>query len=420
MPPATDLLEELRWRGMVAQVTGERLGAKLASGSLAVYHGVDATAGSLHVGNLIGVLALRRFQAAGHRPVLLLGGGTTLIGDPSGKQAERPMRAAEEVESNVAAIRAQVGRLLDLERAEVVNNADWLCTTPLTDFLRDIGKHFTVNAMMAKESVRARLEGREQGISFTEFSYMLLQAYDYLRLFDGYGVRLQVGGSDQWGNITAGVDLVRRARAAEVDGLTWPLLTKPDGSKFGKSEEGNVWLDPAMTSPYQFFQYWMRAEDAAVVPLLKLFTDLDAGAVDAAAAGPAQQRAAQRTLATEVTAAVHGWEAATDAAQAAAALFGGDLGGLSERSLLDTFAEAPSTALARSVLPAPLLDLLVRTGVSASRSAARRDLEQGGVYLNNVRESDGERLVTAGDLLAGRYLVVRRGKRNYHLVRFGE
>ena len=421
----SDVLADLQGRGMVAQVTAEDLGAKLAAEPFVVYHGIDASADSLHVGNLIGVLVLRRLQAAGHRPIVLLGGGTTLIGDPSGKQSERPMRAAEEVRANVDAIRAQLERFLDFGPggAVLVNNADWLCSTPLTDFLRDVGKHFTVNAMMAKESVRSRLEDREQGISFTEFSYMLLQAADYLHLFDAHGCRLQVGGSDQWGNITAGVDLVRRVRAAEVYGLTWPLLTKPDGSKFGKSEEGNVWLDPAKTSPYEFFQFWMRTEDAAVIPLLRLFTDLPAKEVERlerATAERPQGREAPRALAREVTAAVHGAEAVAQAEAASEALFGGPLDRLDEASLVRVFADAPSTVLAPSELPAALVDLLVRTGVSPSRSAARRELDQGGIYVNNRREGDGERLVTAADLVAGGYLVLRRGKRTYHLVRFGE
>jgi tyrosyl-tRNA synthetase len=408
---------------MVAQVTSDDLGAKLATGPIAVYHGIDASADSLHVGNLIGVLVLRRLQAAGHRPVVLLGGGTTLIGDPSGKQSERPMRPADEVRANVEAIRAQVGRFLDLEQAEVVNNADWLTTTPLTDFLRDIGKHFTVNAMMAKESVRSRLEDREQGISFTEFSYMLLQAYDYLHLFDAFECRLQVGGSDQWGNITAGVDLVRRVRGAEVDGLTWPLLTKPDGSKFGKSEQGNVWLSAERTSPYEFFQFWMNADDAAVIPLLKLFADVSPERVASLEEVHAQRpeaREVHRVLAHEVTALVHGEAEAEAAHQASAALFGGALDDLSERSLVEAFSEAPSTVMSRSELPIPLTDLLVRTGVSPSRSAARRDVEQGGVYVNNQRAEGAERAIAAADLLHDRYLVLRRGKRTYHLVRFGE
>jgi tyrosyl-tRNA synthetase len=338
------------------------------------------------------------------------------------------MRAVEEVRANVAAIRGQLARFLDFgpgdAQALLSDNADWLCSISLTDFLRDVGKHFSVNAMMAKESVRARLEEREQGISFTEFSYMLLQAFDYLHLFDAHGCRLQVGGSDQWGNITAGVDLVRRVRGAEVDGLTWPLLTKADGSKFGKSEEGNVWLDAAKTSPYQFFQFWVNTDDRDVGRMLRLFTDLGRAEIEhleAATVERPEAREAQRALAFEVTAAVHGREAAEAARQASTALFGGDLGALGEAELREVFADAPSVTLPRAELDGgvDLVDLLVRADVVPSRSAARREIEQGGVYVNNRREPSEERRVGRDDLLAGAYVVVRRGKRRYHLVRFG-
>ena len=422
-----NVLDDLRWRGLVHQVTDEELGAKLAAGPVLLYHGIDATADSLHVGNLLGVLVLRRLQRAGHRPIVLLGGGTTLIGDPSGKASERPMREADEVRSNIAALRGQLERFLTFgpepHGALLLDNADWLCTMSLTDFLRDVGKHFTVNAMMAKESVRARLEEREQGISFTEFTYMLLQAYDYLHLSDAYGCRLQVGGSDQWGNITAGVELVRRVRGEAVAGLTWPLLTKADGAKFGKSEEGNVWLDPAKTSPYEFFQFWLRADDRDAGRLLRIFTDLpqeEIERLEAAVETAPAAREAQRVLARQVTAAVHGEGEARAAEAAAGALFGGDLGGLDAATLLGVFADAPATALGEGALPAPLLDLLVRTEVVPSRSAARREIEQGGIYVNNRREADPDRVVEAGDLLPGGHLVLRRGKRTYHLVRFGE
>jgi tyrosyl-tRNA synthetase len=270
--------------------------------------------------------------------------------------------------------------------------------------------------------VRARLETREQGISYTEFSYMLLQAYDFLHLFDAHACNLQTGGSDQWGNITAGVELVRRTRGREVHGLTWPLLTKADGSKFGKSEEGNVWLDPARTSPYQFFQFWIRQDDRDVGRLLRLFTDVDRHRIaelEASVAEHPERREAQTVLATEMTALVHGPEEAAAAMRASQALFGGDLSGLDEATLLDVFAEAPSTSVARSDLPVPVVDLLVRAGVVPSRSAARRELDQGGIYVNNVRVQDEARALSPEDLLAGGYLVVRRGKRNYHLVRFG-
>ena len=423
-----NIVAELAWRGMVHQVTDEHLGTKLAAEPFVVYHGIDATADSLHVGNLIGVKALQRLQRAGHRPIVLLGGATTLIGDPSGKESERPMRAAEEVRANVAAIRAQLERFVSFGAGDsdalLVNNADWLGSISLTDFLRDVGKHFTVNAMMAKESVKARLEAREQGISFTEFSYMLLQAYDFLHLFEAHGCRLQLGGSDQWGNITAGVELVRRVHGEEVYGLTWPLLTKADGTKFGKSEAGNVWLDPARTSPYQFFQFWINQDDRDVGPLLRLFTDLDPRRIvelEAQVAEHAERREAQWVLACEVTAAVHGQDAADAAARASRALFGGDLATLDEATLVDVFSEAPSVVLAEAALAdlgVGLIDLLVDAAVVPSRSAARREIEQGGIYLNNQRAGDPDARVDSSQLLAGGYLVVRRGKRHYHMVRF--
>lgn len=423
-----DVVAELTWRGLVHQATAADLGARLAAAPFAVYHGIDASADSLHVGNLLGVIVLKHLQAAGHRPIVLVGGGTTPIGDPSGKATERPMRTLEEVRANVAALREQLARFVDFDsavpadRAVLVDNADWLGRLPLTDFLRDVGKHFTVNAMIAKESVRSRLEEREQGISFTEFSYMLLQAYDFLHLYDAHGCRLQIGGSDQWGNITAGVELVRKARGgAEVHGFTWPLLTKADGSKFGKSESGNVWLDPARTSPFQFFQFWVRQEDSEVIGLLRRFTFLPRDEIESVASAHAarpEARAAHRLLARTVTAMVHGADAAGAAEQASAALYGGDVVGLPATALLDVFSDAPSTTVAASRLGLPLIDLLGETGLVASRSAARREVEQGGIYVNNRRAEGADRPVAAGDLLDGGFVVLRRGKRTYHLVHF--
>ncbi len=414
---------------MVHQGTDADLAAKLEAGRFPAYLGIDVTADSLHVGHLVGVVALQHLQRAGHRPLAVLGGATTLIGDPSGRQTERPLLTADEIEANAAGIRRQLGSFLDFgtgaASARLLNNAEWLSPLRLTDFLRDVGKHFTVNAMIAKESVRARLEGREQGISYTEFSYMLLQAYDFLHLFDREGCRLQVGGSDQWGNITAGIDLLRRARGAEAFGFTWPLVVKADGTKFGKSQSGNVWLDPARTSPYQFFQFWMNADDDDVGRYLRLYTFLDRDRVselEAAIAERPGEREAQRTLAREVTALVHG-EAAADAAdRASAALFGGDLRELSESQLQDVFADVPSSRLARSRLEGEgigLVDLLVESGLVASKSAARQAIAQGGVSVNGTREADLDRRLGTSDLLAGRFIVLRRGKRNYHLVDAG-
>jgi tyrosyl-tRNA synthetase len=420
---SSDVFAELKWRGFVNQVTDDELGTNLASGPVTLYHGIDATADSLHVGNFLGIRALQLFQRAGHRPIACLGGATTLIGDPSGKADERPMRDRDEIESNVAAIRSQLERFLHFGGGEsgavLVNNAEWLGPYPLLDFLRDVGKHFSVNVMTAKESVRARLDS---GLSFTEFSYMLMQAYDFLHLFDSLGCRLQVGGSDQWGNITAGVDLVRRTRGAEVWGLTWPLLTKADGTKFGKSEAGNVWLDPAKTSPYEFFQFWINTDDRDVGRYLRLFTDLgreEIAALDASTAERPQDREAQRALAMAVTSQVHGLQGAIEVTGVVAALFAGHLRGLSAEELEDVFRDAPSTTLVRSELDsAPaLVDVLVRTGLAASKSAARTTIAQGGIYLNDARVEGTDRRLTADDLL-GDTIILRKGKRSYHLLRF--
>jgi tyrosyl-tRNA synthetase len=417
-----DVFDELQWRGLVHQVTDDALGEKLAGERFTVYHGIDMTADSLHVGSLVGVLVLRRFQEHGHRPVVLLGAGTTRIGDPSGKRAERPLLSPEQIAANTAGIRAQLERLLLPEPAPVVvDNTDWLAPLPLLDFLRDVGKHFTVNAMLAKESVKARFAEADVGISFTEFSYMLLQAYDYLHLFDAEACRLQIGGSDQWGNITAGIELIRKKRSAEAYGLTWPLITKADGAKFGKSEAGNVWLDAARTSPYDFFQFWLNTDDRDVGRYLRTFTSLDEAeivALEQSLAASAGERTAHRRLAHEVTALIHGEPAAEAAAKAAAALFGGDLRDLDEAALAQAFADAPSSELARARLEAgvPLVDLLAETGLVASKSAARQGITQGGVSLNGQREADLDRRVGPEDLLAGGFVVLKRGKRSYHVV----
>lgn len=420
-----DVFDELKWRGLVHQVTDDALGEKLAGERFAVYHGIDMTADSLHVGSLVGVLVLRRFQSYGHLPVVLLGAGTTRIGDPSGKRAERPLLSPEQIAANAAAIRAQLEGLLDFTPgpagAVLVDNTDWLAPLPLLDFLRDVGKHFTVNAMLAKESVKARFAEADVGISFTEFSYMLLQAYDYLHLFDTEGCRLQIGGSDQWGNITAGIDLIRKKRSEEAYGLTWPLITKADGTKFGKSEAGNVWLDPARTSPYEFFQFWMNTDDRDVGRYLRTFTALDEAEIaglEEALAASAGERAAHRTLASAVTALIHGEPAAKAAAKAAAALFGGDLRDLDEVALTQVFADAPASELAGDRLQTgvPLVDLLAETGLVASKSAARQAMTQGGVSVNGRRETDLERRLGPEDLLAGGFVVLKRGKRSYHVV----
>jgi tyrosyl-tRNA synthetase len=368
---------------------------------------------------------LVRLQHAGHRPIALAGGGTGLIGDPGGKTEERALLGAEELKANLAGIRAQLERFLDFESAMLLDNGDWLWPVRLLDFLRDVGKHFTVNSMIAKESVRSRLEGREQGISYTEFSYMLLQAYDYLHLFDAYGCRLQVGGSDQWGNIVSGVELVRRVRGEQVHGLTTPLITDDQGRKLGKTESGTIWLDRARTSPYRLHQCLVRTPDARVGQLLRALTLLPRPRIeelDAATAARPERREAQQVLAREVTAMVHGQADADQAERAAAALFSEAVSGLDEATLLDVFAEAPSTTLRRSALDGeglPLVDALARSGLRPSRSAARQTIEQGGAYVNNRREADVDRRLSAADLLHDRYVILRRGKRDHHLLRFG-
>ncbi|HVF73607.1 MAG TPA: tyrosine--tRNA ligase [Acidimicrobiales bacterium] len=410
------LFEDLQWRGLVHQTTDADLPKLIDNDSLTVYIGFDPTADSLHVGHLLQMCTLRRFQQAGHRPISLAGGGTGMIGDPGGKSEERNLLTREQLTANLEAIRAQLGRFLDFEAgAMLLDNGEWLWSIPLLDFLRDIGKHFTVNQMVAKESVRARLEDREQGISFTEFSYMLLQAYDFLRLFDDHGCRLQMGGSDQWGNITMGVDLIRRLRGEHAYGLTSPLVLKADGTKFGKTESGAVWLDPAKTTPYAFYQYFVRSEDAVVGQYLRYFTWLsheEIEALDAATAEHPERREAQRTLAREVTALVHGADEAAKAEHAAAVLFTDEIASLDEATLLSVLADAPSATVAAG---ASLVDALVATGLSGSKGDARRALQQKGIYVNGRQQSE-DRELARDDALHDRFVVLRRGKRELALV----
>ena len=424
----SDVFEDLEFRRLTHQVTDPGLRARMAAEPITVYAGFDPTADSLHVGHLVSLLNLRRMQLAGHRPIALAGGGTGMIGDPSGRESERSLLTDAEVAANVDAIRPQLERILDFEagaaQAVLADNSEWLGSLALIEFLRDVGKHFTVNQMLAKESVRSRLGEREQGISFTEFSYMLLQSYDYLHLFDAFGCRLQIGGSDQWGNITLGIDLIRRLRGTEAFGLTTPLLLKPDGTKYGKSEGGAVWLDPARTSPYAMYQFFRRTDDAMVGVLLRWFTFLPHERIlelDAATAGRPGDQEAQRVLAREVTAYVHGAEEADRAERAAAVLFTADVASLDERTLVEAFADAPSSVRSRLELDGggwPLAEALRDTGLVPSLSAARTTISQGGAYVNNLRQEALDRALGAGDLIAGRYLVLRRGKRDHHLVRF--
>jgi len=423
----TTLFEDLSWRGLVHQMTDPELAKLLDHEALTVYVGFDPTAPSLGLGNLLQLCTLRRLQQAGHRPIAVAGGGTGMIGDPGGKSEERALLSPGQLEANLGGIRSQLERFLDFGAgALLLDNGEWLWDLGLLEFLRDVGKHVTVNTMMAKESVRARLEEREHGISYTEFTYMLLQAYDFLHLFDTHGCRLQVGGSDQWGNIVMGVDLIRRVRGEQAHGLTTPLVVKADGTKFGKTEAGNVWLDPGLTSPYQLFQVLLRTEDAVVGAYLRYFTWLDHDVIEeleAATDSHPERREAQRALAREVTALVHGEAEAAKAERAARVLFGEEIGDLDEATLLDVFADAPSTAVPRSQLDGEgggweLAEAMVATGLAPSKSAARHTIEQGGAYVNNRRQTDPYARITGDHLLHGRYVVLRKGRRDHHLVRF--
>ena len=417
------LLDELAWRGLVFQHT-DGLSKALSRGPVTAYCGFDPTASSLHVGNLVPVMGLLHLQRAGHRPMILVGGGTGLIGDPSGKTTERQLNTPETVAANVAAIRGQLERFLSFEgpRAALVrDNAEWLGTLGAIDLMRDVGKHFTVSYMLQKESVKSRLEA---GISYTEFSYMLLQAYDFLTLYQRDGVTLQVGGSDQWGNMTAGMELIRRAAGGEANVLTFPLVTTAAGTKFGKTEAGAVWLDPARTSPYQFYQFWMNVDDRDVSRFLRLFTLLDRSTVEgleeAMAAHP-ERRDAQRALAAEVTARIHGDGAVRAAEEVSALLFGrGDAAGLSIDALAALAAEIPTATLARGagIDTDRVLEALTAapTALFKSKGDARRTVQQGGLYLNGERFPAERQPVADDALLHGRYLLVRKGARSYALL----
>jgi tyrosyl-tRNA synthetase len=425
---SSPILQELQWRGLVSDIANrDELERLLAPGAkpVTLYVGFDPTADSLHLGHLIGLLILRRFQQAGHRPIAVAGGATGMIGDPSGKSAERNLLSAEILESNIAGIQGQLARLLDFETksnpALLLNNADWTRPISVLDFLRDVGKHFSVNAMMAKDSVKSRME---TGISFTEFSYSLLQAYDFLHLQETYGCLLQAGGADQWGNITAGIDLIRRKHDIATCGLTTPLLTKTDGTKFGKTEGGAVWLSPQKTSVYKFYQFLIQVEDAQVVQLLKYFTFLPLEEIDALAAqhqATPERRDAHKKLALELTRLVHGETATTDALRASEILFGGSLEGITEAQFDEVIAEVPNTTQSRQLLGQPggsLVDILIAAGLSPSKGQARKDIQAGGINVNNVRATDIALVLSTEHLLFGKFILLRKGKRNYALVRF--
>jgi tyrosyl-tRNA synthetase len=415
------LSEDLAFRGLIHQMTDPELPKRLDQAGLTVYAGFDPSADSLHVGNLLQLCTLRRFQEAGHRPISLAGGGTGTIGDPGGKQDERKLLDLETVESHLESIRPQLAQFIDLDRALLLNNADWLTKLSTLEYLREVGKHFTVNQMVAKESVKTRFERPDQGISYTEFSYMLLQAYDFLRLHLDHGCDLQFGGSDQWGNITMGVELIRKVCGDEVWGLTTPLIVKPDGTKYGKTESGTVWLDPQQTSPFAMYQFFVNTPDEQVGQLLRFLTFLDHQEIetlDQETAAHPQRRAAQRALARAVTALVHGDAEVAKCEDASAALFGEEIAGLSEEMLLAVTEDAPTTLVPRRELldRLTLVDLFERTGLARSRGEARRTIEQGGAYVNNVRQDDEARTVDPADLLHDRYVVLRKGKREVHIV----
>jgi tyrosyl-tRNA synthetase len=414
-----DLVAELEWRGLVHHATRD-LHAHLAAGRRTLYCGFDPTAPSLQLGNLMPVMLLRHFQLAGHRPIVLMGGGTGLIGDPSGKRDERPLLSNEQIRENLQRQLVQMDRLLDFNpgpaQTLVANNADWLIGEPLVKFLRDVGKHFTVNIMLQKESVQARLDS---GISYTEFSYMLLQAYDFLHLFRSKQCSIQVGGSDQWGNITAGIDLIRRVEGGEAHGLVGPLVTTASGAKFGKSEAGAIWLDPTLTSPYRFYQFWINTDDRDVERYLKIFTLLSEDEIKALLKSHHQdpsRREAQKKLAIEVTQLVHG-EAARSATVASDVLFGEFDPRNASGRVFDTLAQEIPTTTVASTDSLTLVDALVRSGLTKSKSEARRAIEQGGVYLNQQRVKEGERRIEAGDWLADQNLLLRKGKKDYALLR---
>ena len=423
------LLDELRWRGLLYQHT-DGVAALLQRGLASGYVGFDPTAASLHVGSLVPIMALVHLQRSGHRPIALVGGGTGMIGDPSGRDSERTLLSVEQVDANVRGIRAQLERFLEFGDAAdngtaaiLVDNAEWLRSLRMVEFMRDVGKHFTVNYMMQKESVKARLDA---GISYTEFSYMLLQAYDFLELHRRYGVRLQLGGSDQWGNITAGIELIRRTEGAEAHAATLPLVTTASGAKFGKSVAGAIWLDPSLTSPYEFYQFWLNVDDRDVGRYLRYFTLLgreEIESLDRATESQPERREAQQTLARDMTSRVHGEDALGAALEVTGFLFGGlEPKALSPAALEVLSAEAPFVEVKEADMSdgthgLDVLKLLVVSGLAASNGAARRLLEQGGVSVNRRKLSAQDRYVDASVLLHGCYVILGKGKRDYAVVR---
>jgi tyrosyl-tRNA synthetase len=421
----SSLFADLTWRGLVYQMTDPALEQKLDAGGLTAYIGFDPTADSLHAGNLLQLVTLARLQRAGHNPIVLAGGATGMIGDPGGRSAERNLLDATTLQRNIDGILPQLQQFMDFDgphAARLVNNHDWTAPVSVLDFLREVGKHFTINQLITRESVRARLEDREQGISYTEFSYGLLQAFDYWHLFTTYGCTLQMGASDQWGNIVGGVDLIRRREGKTAYGLCTPLVTKPDGTKFGKSVSGAIWLDRNKTSPYAFYQFFFNTEDVKVVEYLKFFTFLSHDRIDeleVATKDRPAAREAQRVLAEELTKLVHGDDELVRVQRASKALFSEEIATLDKGLLSDVFADAPSATISRASLgQLPLIDLLVETGLTESKSAARQAIQQGGVSLNNRKQSDLTATVETSHLLHDSFVLVRKGKKHFAVARF--
>ena len=424
-----DIYADLLWRGLIHQSTDATfLPEWLNSGSRTLYAGFDPTAESLHVGHLLPLLMLRRFQRAGHRPIALIGGATGMIGDPSGKSQERNLLSAEALQANVAGLQQQMQPFLDFDAgplsAELANNADWMQGFSYLDFLRDVGKNFPINAMLAKDSVRARLERSDSGMSYTEFSYMLLQAYDFVHLYDRFGCQLQIGGSDQWGNITAGIDLGRRMRSMQLYGMTCPLLTKTDGTKMGKTEKGALWLSADRTSPYAFYQYWINVADEDTGRCLRVLTELEQAEIDELDRlrdEQPQARHSQKRLAEALTRLVHGDDGLSVAVRATEVFFGAEIDRLTDEQLVEIFADVPSSQLPRARLETPglsLIQALTTAGLAKSNSEARRAIQQGGAYVNNRRRDDLETMLTAADLASETVIVLRTGKKRYALLRF--
>ncbi|WP_084246535.1 tyrosine--tRNA ligase [Planomicrobium okeanokoites] len=419
---SNELLEDLKWRGLLYQQTDEEgLADVLENEKISLYCGVDPTADSMHIGHIVPLLTLRRFQMHGHRPILLVGGATGMIGDPSGRNEERQLQTTEQIDRNVEGIKVQMQQIFDFQTengAKMVNNRDWIGAMSVIEFLRDYGKLISVNYMLAKDSVASRLE---TGISFTEFSYTLIQAIDFNHLYDNYNCRVQIGGSDQWGNITSGLEVIRKTHDEEAKafGITIPLVTKADGTKFGKSAGGSVWLDAKKTSPYEFYQFWINTSDADVVKYLKIFTFIsreDIESLESSVENEAHLRKAQKVLAEEMTKLIHGESALDDALRITKALFSGDLKALSASEMKAAFKDVPSIEMERE--PKSIVDLIVEAGISSSKRQAREDVTNGAISVNGEKVTDLEYVIDEKDRLEDAFSIIRRGKKKYHMVQF--